>query len=132
MFRYFLIIASIWAIFILVMSAIPGSSLPKSPLLPHFDKIVHAALYFILSIFLIPAFDHSIHRFFRKTAPILVIIIVAIFGGIIEIAQENWFLKRSGDIADLLSDLAGALLAIIVYYFLAKAFLVRFLEKRKN
>ena len=120
MIKKLLIISLLWAVLVLVLSSIPGNSLPKTPSIPHIDKIVHAGFYFILSSFLLPVFDLSKHRFYRKTGPIIVLLIVSLYGGFIEIAQENWFTNRSGEFLDLLSDLAGGVLAIGFYFLLIK------------
>ncbi|TVQ95176.1 MAG: hypothetical protein EA393_00055, partial [Bacteroidetes bacterium] len=46
--------AIVWTIVIFFIIAIPGSSIPESPLflIPHFDKIIHAAIYFLLGLLL--------------------------------------------------------------------------------
>jgi VanZ family protein len=62
-------------------------------------------------------------------APFLVIAITFIYGGILEIAQENLFDNRSGDLKDLLSDLAGCLLATILYYVILRKYIKRYLSK---
>jgi hypothetical protein len=52
MIRKLFVISLVWSVLILILCAIPGNSLPKSPLfnIPHFDKFVHAGLYFPLAI----------------------------------------------------------------------------------
>ena len=126
MVKRLLIISLLWGGLILILCSVPGSSLPGSPRIPHFDKLVHAGLYFVLSILLLPLFDLSKQRYFNLAAPFIIILITFIYGGIIEIAQEKWFINRSGDYRDLLSDIAGGLLAIIIYYL----FLRKFIKKR--
>jgi len=123
MLKKFLIISVIWAILILIVCSIPGSSLPKPPAVPHIDKLVHAGLYFILASFLIPVPGQSHNRYIRKTAPLIVLLFIAFYGGAIEIAQEHLFVNRSGDIMDLLSDIAGGLVALLLYYTLTRRFI---------
>lgn len=132
MIKKLLIISLLWAILILVLSSISGNSLPKTPTIPHFDKLVHAGLYFILSSFLIPIFDFSNHAFFRKTSVFIVILIVGFYGGMIEIAQEHLFVNRSGDIIDFFSDLIGGFLGLILYYSIVKQLLTKYLNGHKN
>ncbi len=110
----------------MVLSSIPGSSLPKSPSIPHFDKIVHAGLYFILASFIMPVLDLSNNILVRKLSIPIVISIVVLYGGFIEIAQDRWFTVRSGDTFDFLSDIAGGLMAIVFYYALTKRLFKRF------
>jgi len=115
----------------MILCAIPGSSLPKASSIPYIDKIVHAGLYFILSSFLIPVFGNSKNKFIRQTGFLIVLFIVGLYGGFIEIAQEKWFTNRSGDIFDLLSDLAGGILAIGFYYLFLRR-LIRLHKFRKT
>ena len=132
MLKKLLIISLLWAILILVLSSIPGNSLPKTPAIPHFDKLVHTGLYFILSSFLIPVLDFAKHKFLHKTGIFIVMSIVGLYGGTIEIAQEQWFVNRSGDINDFYSDLAGGGLGILFYYSFAKRFLFKNLSRNNN
>ncbi len=123
MIRKLFIISIIWAFLILVLCAIPGNDLPKSPVfrIPNFDKIIHAVLYFPLAILIIPVFDLSRRFFIHLSAPVLTILIIAIYGGFIEIAQDLVFRNRSADIADLLFDLIGGLSGILVYYLFIRS-----------
>ncbi len=45
----------IWALVIFVLCSVPGDSLPQTSMIqiPHFDKMVHFGLFFIMGIFLI-------------------------------------------------------------------------------
>ena len=131
MLRNLLIISIAWSIIILVLSALPGDSLPHSPLwsFPHFDKIVHMGLYFPLAFFLVAEFDLSQHSLLARSAPVLAILIVAFYGGFLEIAQQNIFVHRSADIFDFLSDLLVGLLGIFFYYLLFRKFFTRHLKR---
>ncbi len=132
MLKKLLFISLFWATLILLLCFIPGNALPKTPAIPYLDKFIHLGLYFILSVFLIPVFDFSHHKYISKAAPFIIILITCFYGGIIEIAQEKWFINRSGDIVDFYSDLAGGLLAIIVYYILVKRIFIRWKGIRKG
>ena len=73
MIRKLFIISLIWALLILVLCGIPGSSFPKAPLfnIPNLDKIIHAGLYFPLAFFLGAEFDLSKKNILRFGGPIL-------------------------------------------------------------
>jgi len=116
-------ISLIWGVLIFILSSIPGDSLPAQPKIPHFDKIVHAGLYFLLASFIMPVIDSSGKWFFHKFSFLIVLFISALYGGFIEIAQEHWFINRSGDIKDFISDLAGCILGIAFYYLITKRIL---------
>ena len=63
-----------------------------------------------------PVFDLASNKLLKNTAALLTVLIASLYGGLIEIAQDKLFINRSGDIFDFLADLAGAIIAIIVYY----------------
>jgi VanZ family protein len=132
MIRKLFIISLIWALLILILCAIPGSSFPKKPIfnIPNLDKIVHACLYFPLAFFLGAEFDLSKKNILRLTGPLLVMIIVALYGGLIEVLQETIFIKRSADILDFLADVVGGLAGLTVYYLFFRPFFHR-LSTRK-
>ncbi len=65
-----------------------------------------------------PVLTLSKKQIIIKLAPLITLVIVALYGGIIEIAQENWFTNRSGDTYDFLSDIAGGIFGITFYYIL--------------
>ncbi len=127
MIRKLLIITIIWAIIILILSGIPGSSLPKAPIfsIPHLDKWIHAALYFPLAIFIVAEFDLSKKLFLSLAAPFFTMLIVALYGGMIELAQDHLFVNRSADVVDLAFDLFGGLFGITVYYLFLKGWFRR-------
>lgn len=132
MIRKLFIISLIWALLIFIACAIPGSTLPRVPLfnIPNFDKIAHTVLYFPLAFFLVAEFDLSKKRLLRLSAPMLVMLIVASYGGLIEFLQDRLFINRSADIADLLSDVIGGLAGLAVYYLFFRPFFHRLSERK--
>ena len=112
---------------ILIVCAVPGGSLPRSPIfsIPHFDKIVHFFLYFPLAFFLGAEFDLSKRTVLRISGPLLTMLIVVLYGGMIELLQENLFINRSSDIADLLADVIGGLAGLAIYYLFFRPFFRR-------
>jgi VanZ family protein len=133
MIRKLFFISLIWALLILVLCAIPGSSLPRNPMfsIPHLDKYIHALLYFPLAFFLGAEFDLSKKNILRITGPLITMLIVAIYGGLIEILQDRLFINRSADIADFLFDVIGGLAGLTIYYLFFRPFFHR-LSVRKS
>ena len=127
MIRKLFIISLVWAVLILILCGIPGGSLPSSRFfhIPNFDKIVHTALYFPLAIFLGAEFDLSKKSILRITGPLLTMLLVTVYGGLIEILQEKLFSNRSSDIVDLLADVIGGLLGLTIYYLFLRPFFHR-------
>ncbi|MBT3242679.1 MAG: VanZ family protein [Bacteroidetes bacterium] len=133
MLRKLLLISIIWAAIILVLCALPGDNLPKSKIsiIPHFDKLVHMGLYFPLSFLFIAVFDLSRLSVLRSLGPILTLGLVGIYGGFIELAQENLFVHRSAELLDFIFDLIGGLLGILTYYILFRKLFHRISMQKK-
>ncbi len=113
------------AIIIMVLSLMPISSDTGSGLFdfPHFDKIAHFILYFLLSFLLM--YELNRIKVGIYTFVLLPIIICFFYGGIIEIIQI--FIEgRGGDIFDLLADLLGAIVAFPLFIISKKLFPILF------
>ena len=125
MIRNLIIISFVWAIIILIISGVPGDSIPQSPLwkIPQFDKIVHFGLYFPLGFFLAAEFSLTKNKKINRYRIPLTLLIVGIYGGLIEIGQDYLFVNRSADIWDFLADLLGGSLGMLLFtHFLGKRF----------
>lgn len=103
----------------MVLSAIVYLSLMREPNipLPHVhggDKWIHGAMYLILTLTLlwdtmsIPKWRWAVCMF------------AAIFGGFIEILQQQFFYPRTGDWLDWLADCVGVVVAIVLWLIGAK------------
>lgn len=111
----------LWAIVIFILCSIPGNDLPKTSMItiPHFDKIVHFGMFFIMGIFLFA--EISIQTKLKRTSiTSVILLVITIYGGIIEYLQQNYFTNRSGDYWDLFADILGGIIAIILYPWLKK------------
>jgi len=131
MIRKLFFISLIWAVLILILCAVPGSSLPKNHFfnIPNFDKIVHACLYIPLAFFLGAEFDLSKKTILKLSGPLLTMLIVALYGALIEFLQETIFINRSADVIDFLSDVIGGLIGLTIYYLFFRPFFQK-LSKR--
>ncbi|PKQ63573.1 hypothetical protein BZG02_09395 [Labilibaculum filiforme] len=111
----------LWAIVIFILCSIPGDDLPKTNIvkIPHFDKIVHFAMFFIMGIFLFAELSIQT-KWKRLHITAIIISLIALYGGIIEYLQQNFFTNRSGDYWDLTADILGGILAVILYPWLKK------------
>ena len=131
MFRKLLFISLAWAVLILFISGMPGDQIPQSRLwmIPQFDKIVHMGLYFPLGFFLAAEFRLSHHLVLRRYATVFTLLLVAIYGGLIEIGQDYLFVNRSADWWDFLSDILGGFLGILAFQYVGYPIYQKF---RKN
>lgn len=107
-----------WIIVILFLSAISGNELKKVPIIPipHFDKIVHFGMYFILTSVLILDFTASRLRSMNPKMNFKTLFFILIFsisyGILMELMQEYVFEKRSADFYDFLANSLGSFMAL--------------------
>lgn len=93
----------------------PGDKLPSNSIgIPHLDKIVHFGLFFILGIFLCAELKFQTRLSYKKVG-LIVIGLVTLYGAIIELLQHYLFVNRSGDYIDLLADISGGIIAVLMF-----------------
>ncbi len=94
----------------LVPKPLPDTSFEMPP---GTDKVIHALMFGGLCFMLM--LDMSLrHHALTPRVILLTVISVIVFGGAIEIAQQQMGLGRGGDILDWLADIVGTLLAVPV------------------
>lgn len=110
--------SSLWTIIILLATTLPSSSIPKSSLLkiPHFDKIVHFVLFFVLAILLISEFN-TLRKEGKLTrlSIVIAISVSVVYGLIIELLQYYLLTTRSGSLYDFAANVLGAIVAVLLY-----------------
>jgi VanZ family protein len=104
-----------WVIIIGILCFTPGNEFKKVHIpIPHFDKIVHFAMFFILAFFIKG-------QYWKKMISWQVykgyIFLALLYGVLIEVIQYNWIYMRSGDWIDWLFDCAGLVVSIIIFRF---------------
>jgi len=126
-FRYLLPFIA-WAIVILFIIAIPGSSIPESPLflIPHFDKIIHAGIFFLLGVFAVFGFTKQGDKtIIKRNAYTFGVFFCVIYGILTEVIQHFYISERSGEFADVIANTAGAVAGVSVFYYLIKTNKIR-------
>jgi len=104
-----------WTVFMLVLFLIPSQDIPGSREIPNLDKVVHVAFFmiftflFMLDLLKIKGLKSILPAYIITT--ILVVLFIAIM---IELLQDNMNLGRDGDINDILYDLAGFILGMLL------------------
>lgn len=85
--------------------------------IPHFDKIVHFGIYFVLCSIII--FETGLLKEkYTFTALFYIFLISVSYGILMEIMQEYVFIKRSNDIFDVIANSTGtvfSIFALIIY-----------------
>lgn len=92
------------------------------------DKCIHFLMYFALAA--VASYELFRQRFTFSDAKMRFwgLYFPIIYGGVIELLQENFFPPRTGDWGDWLSDALGA----IVAYFLAKKLLPKYVKPEEK
>ena len=100
-----------FAIFIFIISAVPGQDVPELPFW-NFDKLVHAAIYFCLAaIFYFDLQKLARHGFWRRHVHAVVFFSCISYGGMLELLQAYVFIDRTGSWFDLLANALGVVAA---------------------
>ena len=111
--KYWKTIVAVLTIALLTLKPVPAD-IPSFFLfrLPHFDKVVHVAMFAALAICIYVDFVKSANIRKQITDALTILCISAIYGAIIEIIQNTWIPMRSGDILDWADDVVGELIAL--------------------
>lgn len=90
----------------------PASQIPSTPFIkiPHFDKIVHFGMFFMLCLLLFRPVKSFTPNYYFWT-PILALI----FAVALEFLQQKITKSRSSDIYDLWANAAGLSVAVFFY-----------------
>lgn len=113
------LIAVLYALFILVMTSIPGNNLP--PTFPGFDKIAHMGLYGLFSLIMFLAVNEF--SFPSATTQKLFAVLFVISFGVLDELHQSLIPGRSCDLHDWLADFAGAVAAVLFYKLVLKIFM---------
>ncbi|MGV8962637.1 MAG: VanZ family protein [Candidatus Saccharimonadaceae bacterium] len=116
-FRYTIIPGIVALIIFYVTCIINVDSIPGSKRLLQYDKIAHFGMFFIFSAVIYYDYYrmHGGKPNLYKWV-LFGLIVPVIYGGIIEIAQQQFF-SRSGDLQDFIADIFGSLSATVVALF---------------
>lgn len=122
--------AILWMLIIFVQSSFPSITLPKVELF-EIDKLVHMGVYGLLAALIYISLIHQNNFSVLSQNPVAwTIILTALYGASDEFHQ-TFVPNRSGELPDLLADIIGALLSIlIIKYFLSAK--ISFLSRKDN
>ncbi|MFC2128879.1 VanZ family protein [Bacteroidota bacterium] len=118
MIKSSLLIGIFWAIVILLLSLLPSRNINK--LVPFnmlfLDKIVHFFMYSILSLLFYSAIRNKA-IFLKKQllSYFLIFIFISIYGGLLELIQNNSISGRTPDIMDFVANSIGAISGLLIY-----------------
>lgn len=110
--------SSVWTVIIILATTLPSSSIPKSSLLqiPHFDKLVHFVLFFVLALFILSERNSLRQQGKLANRAITFALSISIaYGLIIELLQYFLLPTRSGSLYDFMANVLGAIMAVVLY-----------------
>ena len=108
---------------ITALTLMPGDSVPDVPMFANADKGVHAVMVGVLAVTILWDASRRSHNVSMCRYAISVVVASA-FGCIIEVLQKYMGMGRSGDVADWLADVAGAVVLPLLLWRVVK-YLVR-------
>lgn len=118
LFQQGIILPVLFAVFILVLSVMPtdlGGG-PPSFYFPGMDKLIHAAMYGTFTMVVLLTYYRNAH--IASRAPLLLMLFVWLYSGLMELVQYLFIEFRSGEWRDLIANLVGILLgALLVMLF---------------
>lgn len=78
------------------------------------DKWAHGVMYLVLALVML--WDNKKVGIPASYSWVIVVLLAAIFGGFIEILQEQFFYPRTGDWMDWLADCIGTWVGVGIWY----------------
>ncbi len=97
---------------IAIGSLISINDVIETPVLQFFDKFVHTSAYFFLTLSWLLAYKRNLQK---QKKDILVVILVFVYGIIIEVLQGVLTNYRQADLLDMLANLGGIVIAALFF-----------------
>ena len=109
------VVSFLYLLLVARLSLMPSNQLPDLNLFDGFDKLVHGAMYFGLTVLACWTFQAEVKRNY-----VLFIVIFAILWGLLmEISQLEMKMGRAFEWSDELANTVGTLIGASVYLFVA-------------
>jgi VanZ family protein len=104
-----------WAVFILVLSGLPGDQFEQSKL-ENADKVIHVFLYGVLVFLLAVGFlKQSSFRQLKEQTLRKVALMAVVYGILVEGLQATVFVGRSIEVSDMLFNGVGVIIGLGVF-----------------
>ena len=102
-------ITIIYLFIVSVLFLLPGSAFPQNDWLSgfYFDKWVHAGIFLLMAFLFIWTY-----HLFSTSQLLILLLLLAAYGFIVEVIQDQFVKNRSMDMKDWVADVAGSLLGI--------------------
>lgn len=104
---------------VLVLTLMPGDSVSDVPLFLHADKLAHFVMFGVLAVVFLWDFSRKCKTLSRG-GYWCAVAAASVLGGVVELLQQGMGMGRSGDIADWVADIAGAVVMPLLLWRLLK------------
>jgi VanZ family protein len=111
--------AIIWALLIFATSSMPGWVFPHVSV-RHADKIVHFIYYFVFALLVSRALKHQSWSPDVSRFSLILGFLLATAYGVSDEVHQLFVPERSADPQDLIADMAGALVGVVILGLLRK------------
>ncbi len=111
-FRFKIATTALYVLLVAALSLLPAGNLPKVPLFPGADKLIHSGMYFVLSILILWTF-HA-----KKIARWKLYSFVVAWGLFMECLQILMNAGRHFSFYDIVANITGVVLGIALYNFI--------------
>ena len=110
----------IWLVLITYLSLVSGSYLRNSWIgsIPNKDKLFHFGVYFVTSVLMMYGLQRQSSRFLKKG--IVTVTFCLVWGGTLECLQGAMAKGRHFEVFDIIANIIGALVGVVVFSFIFK------------
>ena len=119
------IVMSLFILYMSIVKELPDFYIPSFSFQ---DKVLHGGAYTVLTIILCYELFRQSFSFSSKQMIGWSIFYPILFGGLIEVVQQNFFPPRCGEWSDWLADIIG----VLIGYFIAKYFVPKFFKPERG
>lgn len=111
--------ALLWSALIIFVCLINSSDIPQVAI-PYLDKVMHAGMHFVFTLLWFFYFKNKIGSLKNFKLLLISLVLSLLFGITIELMQKFFTVTRNADIFDVIANLSGASMAVIVITLLNK------------
>lgn len=112
-------LAILWTLGITVACLVSIGDVPKVTILGK-DKSIHSFFYFVFSVLWFLFLTKEIPHWSFARKAILVVFSALFYGAIIEVCQEQFTTSRKADVYDVIANVTGSIIAILVLFLIGK------------
>jgi VanZ family protein len=109
-----------WAIWILILTGVPGHQIPKIPTFLDWlspDKIVHVVMFGTLSYLALYGYRQQYLKSLHRSSIVIVVILLSVLYGLAtELLQLYVFTGRNANLYDFMANAIGAITGGVAYF----------------